>query len=166
MYTNTLTTKTEYHVLVTNPLNQHTEAQRLHNAYTPLCLERRRWYDQAKHDTMRQYTDIKISLLSYERFERLCTDTDVLLAHHTQQALYTWLQQERIVQLAHETANCYQQKTALYWDASRQARQTIYLIQKRPWEQWDPTLWEVPLQPLPKRQKAHWDPNECEIPLT
>ena len=71
---------------------------------------------------MRQYADMKTSLLSYERFERLRTDTNVLLAHHTQQALYTWLQQARIIQLAHETANSYQQKTALYWDASRQAR--------------------------------------------
>ena len=31
----------------------------------------------------------------------------------------------------------------------------IYLIRKRTREQWDPTLWEVLLQPLPKRQKAH-----------
>ena len=113
-----------------------------------------------------QYANMKPSLLSYERFERLRTDTHVLLALHTQQALYTWLQQERIVQLAHKTANGYQQKTALCWGASRQARQTIYLIRKRPHEQWDPTLWEVPLQPLPKRRKAHWDPNEWEIPLT
>ena len=56
--------------------------------------------------------------------------------------------------------------TVLLWDASRQAQQTIYFIRKRPREQWDPTLWEVPLQPLPKQQKAHWDPNEWEIPLT
>ena len=60
----------------------------------------------------------------------------------------------------------FKQKTTLYWDASRQARRTIYLIRKRPREQWDPTLWEVLLQPLPKRQKVHWDPNEWEIPLT
>ena len=57
-------------------------------------------------------------------------------------------------------------KATLYWDASRQARQTIYFARKRTREQWDPTLWEVPLQPLPKRQKAHWDPNKWEIPLT
>ena len=79
---------------------EHIEAQRLHNDYTTMCLERRQWYDEAKHDTMRQYEDMKTSLLSYERFERLRTDTDVLLTHHTQQALYTWLQQERIIQLA------------------------------------------------------------------
>ena len=115
---------------------------------------------------MRRYAGIKTSLLSYERFERLRTDTDVLLAHHMLQALYIWLQQECLMQLMHETANSYQQKIALYWDASGQARQTIYLIRKRPREQWDPTLEEVPLQPLPKRQKAHWVPNEWKIPLT
>ena len=27
------------------------------------------------------------------------------------------------------------------------------------WEEWGPTLWEMPLQPLPKRHKAHWDPQ-------
>ena len=166
MYTNTLMAKTCYHLLVTNLLKEDIEAQRLHNTYTTMCLERRRWYDQAKHDTQRQYVDIKTSLLSYERFEKLRTDTDVLHAHHTQQALYTWLQQERLMQLMHETANSFQLKTALYWDTSRQARQTIYLVRKRPREQWGPTLWEVGLQPLPKRQKAHWDPNEWEIPLT
>ena len=166
MYTNTLTAKTKYHLLVTNLLKEHIEAQRLHNTYATMCLERRRWYDQAKHNTVRRYADIKTSLLSYERFERLRTDTDILLAHHMQQAQYTWLQQEHIMQLMHETENSYQQKTTLYWDASRQARHTIYLIRKRPREQWDPSLWEVPLQPLPKRQKAQWDPNEWEIPLT
>ena len=76
---------------------------------------------QAKHDTMRQHADMKTSLLSHERFERLRIDTDVLLTHHTQQAQYTLLQQERIIQLAHETAKSYQLKTTLYWDASRQA---------------------------------------------
>ena len=166
MYTNTLAAKKDYHLLVANLLKEHIEAQRLNNAYTAMCLERRQWYDEAKHDTMRHYADMKASLLSYERFERLRTGTAVLLTRHTQQALYTLLQQERIMQLAQETAKSHRLKTALYWDASRQARQTIYFIRKRPREQWDPTLWEVPLQPLPKRQKAHWDPNEWEIPLT
>ena len=119
MYTNTLTAKTKYHLLVTNLPKEHIEAQRLHNTYTTMCLERRPWCDQAKHDTMRRYAGIKTYLLSYERFERLRTDTDLLLAHHTQRALYTWLQQARIIQLMHDTANRYQQKTALYWDASR-----------------------------------------------
>ena len=45
MYTNTLTAKTNYHLLVTNLLKEHIEAQRLHNTYTTMCLERRRWYD-------------------------------------------------------------------------------------------------------------------------
>ena len=103
---------------------------------------------------------------SYERFERMCTNTNLLLAHHMRQAHYTWRQQEHIMNLTQGFNNSCQQKTTLYWDASRQARQTIYLIRKRPREQWDPTLWEVPLQPLPKRHKAHWDPNEWKIPLT
>ena len=93
-------------------------------------------------------------------------DTNLLLAHHMQQAHYTWRQQEHIMNLMQRIKSSYQQKTTLYWDVSKQARQTIYLIRKRQREQWDPTWWEVPLQPFPKRQKAHWDPNEWEIPLT
>ena len=131
-----------------------------------MCLERRQWYEQAKHDTVKWYADLKTSLLTYERFERMCTDTNLLLAHHMRQAHYTWRQQEHLMNLTLGFNNSCQQKTTLYWDASRQVRHTIYLIRKRPWEQWDPTLWEVPLQPLPKQHKAHWDPNDWEIPLT
>ena len=166
VYTKTLTAKRDYHLMVTNLLKENIATQLLHNTYLAMCVERRRWYDQAKHDTRRQYADIKMSLLSYERCAQLRTDTAVLLTRHTQQALYTWRHQELIIQLAQETAKNYRLKATLYWEASRQARQTIYLIRKRPREQWDPTLWEVPLQPLPKRQKAHWDPNKWEIPLT
>ena len=92
MYTKTLTAKRDYHLLVTNLLKENIEIQRLKDTYTAMCLERRHWYDQAKRDTMRQYADLKMSLLSYERFARLRTDTAVLLTCHTQQALYTLLQ--------------------------------------------------------------------------
>ena len=37
-------------------------------------------------------------------------------------------------------------------------RQQLYLHRKRPREDWDPSTWEIPLQPLPKQQKIHWDP--------
>ena len=160
LYANTTTAKTEYHLLVTNLIKEHIEAQRLHNTYTTMCLERRQWYEQAKQDTVKWYTDLKTSPLSYER---MCTDTNLLLAHHMRQARYTWRQQEHIINLTQGFKNSCQQKTTLYWE---QARQTLCLIRKRPREQWDPTLWEVPLQPLPKRHKAHWDPKEWEIPLT
>ena len=45
VYTNTLTAKKDYHLLVTNLLKEHIEAQRLNNAYIAMCLERRQWYD-------------------------------------------------------------------------------------------------------------------------
>ena len=128
MYTKTLAAKRDYHLPVTNLLKENIETQQLENAYTAICVERRRWYDRAKHDTMHQYADIKMSLLSYERFARLRTNTTVLLTCQAQQALYTWLQQEHIIQLAHETAKNYRLKASLYWDASRQAQQTIYFI--------------------------------------
>ena len=166
MYTKTLAAKRDYHLLVTNLLKEHIEIQHHMNTYTALCLERRQRYEQAKHHTMQQYANTKTSFLMHERFMRLCADTSLLLTDHSRQARYAFLQQGRLIQLAHDTAKAYRLKIALYWDASRQARQTMYFARKRTREQWDPTMWEVPLQALPKRQKVHWDPNEWEIPLT
>ena len=166
VYTKTLMTKRDYHLLVTSLLKEHIETHHHTNAYTSVCLERRQWYAQAKHYTMQQYANAKTSFLTHERFASLCADIALLLTDHRRQARYALLQQGRLIQLAHDIAKAYRLKTALYWDASRQARQTIYSARKRTREPWDPTLWEVPLQPLPKKQKAHWDPNEWEIPLT
>ena len=145
MYTKTLTAKRDCHLLVTNLLKEHIETQHHTNAYTALCLERKQWYEQATHITMQQYANAKTSLLTHERFARLCADTTLLLTDHRRQARYAFLQQGRLIQLAHDAAKAYRQKTALYWDASRQAQQTIYFAKKQTREQWDPTLWEVPL---------------------
>ena len=41
-------------------------------------------------------------------------------------------------------------------------RQTV--MHKRPTAHWDPTLWELPPQPLPKGLKAHRDPDKWERP--
>ena len=42
-----------------------------------------------------------------------------MLAHHMQQAHYTWRQQEHIMNLTQGFKNSFQQKTTLYWDASK-----------------------------------------------
>ena len=115
---------------------------------------------------MTWYADAKTSVLSYKKYEKMCTQTDKLVAHPLRHAHYMWRQHEHIVNLTQGFNDNCKQKATQCWDASRQARQTIYVIRKRPREQWDPTLWEVPLQPLPKQHKTHWDPNEWEIPLT
>ena len=166
LYSSTLTAKTEYHLLVTKLAEEQMAAQRLHSTHTNMCLVRRQWYEQAKHDALKWYADAKTSLMSYKRYEKMCTETNKLLAHRLRQAHYMWRQQVHIVNLTQEYNDHSKQKITQYWDASRQARQAIYLIRKRPREQWDPTLWEVPLQPPPKRHKTHWDPNKWEIPLT
>ena len=99
LYANTLTTKTAYHLLVTNLIKEHIEAQRLHNTYTTMCLERRQWYEHAKHNIVERYADLRTLLLTYKRFRRMRRDTNLLLAHHMQQAHYTWLQQGHIMNL-------------------------------------------------------------------
>ena len=72
---------------MTNLLKEHIETQHHTNTYTRLCLERRQWYEQAKHCTMQQYATAKTSLLSHERFARLCTITTMLLTDHQSTSL-------------------------------------------------------------------------------
>ena len=60
---------------------------------------------QAKHDTVKWYADMKTTLLTDKRFERMCTDTNLLLAHHMRQAHYTWRQQEQLYQAIMEIWN-------------------------------------------------------------
>ena len=81
-----------------------------------MCLERRQLYEQAKHGTVKRYADLKTSLLTYERFERMRTDTNLLLAHHMQQAHCTRRQHEHILTLTHGFKNSCQRKTTIYWD--------------------------------------------------
>ena len=165
-YTNTLTAKTDYHRLVTKLLEDQMTTQLLQVTYVHLCQMRRQWYEQAKYDTGIWYADAKLPLLICGRYRKLCNGTERLLDLHLRQALYMWHQQKHLGNMTQCYQDACKHKTTQYWQASRPARQTIYLIRKRPRERWDPTLWEVPIQPLPKRHKTHWDPNEWEIPMT
>ena len=165
-YTNTLTAKTDYHMLVTKLIKDQMIAQRLHDTHTHMYQLRKQWYEQAKYDTGMWYADAKMLLLICGRYQRMCAGTDKLLDLHLRQALYMWCQQKHLANMTQCYHDACKPKTTQYWQTTRQARQTIYLIRKRPREHWDPTLWEVPMQPLPKRHKTHWDPNEWEIPMT
>ena len=101
-----------------------------------------------------------------DRYRRLSAGTDELLDLHQPQATYMWRQQTHLTAMAQFYQDACKHKTTHYRQTTRPVRQTIYLIRKRPREHWDPTLLEVPLQPLPKRHKTHWDPNEWEVPMT
>ena len=74
LYSNTLIAKTNHHLLVAKLIQEHMAAQRLHCTHTNMCQVRRQWYEQAKHDTVTWYADAKTSLLSYKRYEEMCTD--------------------------------------------------------------------------------------------
>ena len=165
-YTSTLTAKPDYHMLATKLIKEQMAAQRLHDTHTHMCQVRRQWCEQAKYDTMTWYVDAKTSLLICRQHEKMCAETNKLLDHHLRQARYMWYQQEHMANMTQWFKDECKHKTTQYWHTTQQARRTIYLIRKRPREHWDPTLLEVPLQPLPKRHKTHWEPNEWEIPLT
>ena len=114
LYSNTLTAKTEHHLLGTNLIEEQMAGQRLHSTYTNMCLERRQWYEQAKHDTVTWYADSKTSLLTYKRYERMYTDTNMLLVHHLRQAHYMWHQQEHIMNLTQGfNDNCKEKTTRI-----------------------------------------------------
>ena len=165
-YTNTLRAKTDYHIFVTKVIKDQMTAQRLQDTHTHLCQIRRQWYEQAKYDAAMWYADAKMLLLIRGRYWRLCAGAEKLLDLHLRQALYMWCQQKHLANMTQCYHDACKHKTTQYWQTTRRAPQTIYLIQKRPPEHLDPTLWEVPMQPLPKRHKTHWDPNEWKIPMT
>ena len=165
-YTNTQTAKTDYHRLVTKLVEEQMTTQQLQDTHAHLCQIRRQWYEQAKYDTGIWYADAKLLLLIRGRYRRLCASTEKQLDLHQRQALYMWHQQKHLANMTQCYHDACKHKTTQYWQTTRPARHTIYLIRKRPREHWDPTLWEVPMQPLPKRHKTHWDPNEWEIPMT
>ena len=165
-YTNTLTAKSDYHRLVTELVHAQRQAPRLKDTHAHLCQIRRQWYDQAKCDTRIWYADAKLLLMINDRYRRLSAGTEKLLDLHQQQATYMWRQQTHLTTMAQCYQDACKHRTTQYWQTTRPAPQTISLIRKRPREHWDPTLWEILLQPPPKRHKTHWDPNEWEVPMT
>ena len=70
-----------------------------------------------------------------------------------------WFSREQLEQHTHTTMY------TLHNSETHMIRQQMYLYQKHPREEWDPSVWEIPFRPLPKRQKIHWDPMEWEIHL-
>ena len=159
-------TRADYHRLVTKLVEEQMQAQQLQDSHAHLCQIHRQWYDRAKYDTGLWYADAKLLLLISDRYRRLSAATEKLLDLYQRQATCMWRQQKHLTNMTQCYHDACKHKTTHYWQTTRPARQTIYLIRKRPREHWDPTWWEVPLQPLPKRHKTHWDPNEWEIPMT
>ena len=133
-YTNTLTAKTDYYMLVTTLITEQMAAQRLHNTHTHMCQVRGQWYEQAKYDTMTWYVDAKTLLLICRPYQKMCAETNKLVDHHLRQAHYMWRQQEPMVNMTQWYNDECKHKTTQYWHTTRQARQTIYLIRERPRE--------------------------------
>ena len=67
---------------------------------------------------------------------------------HHHQAKYMLQQHYELAHLQNTTAQTYQQKLALYMHTTKTTRQYMYFIRKRVRDDWDPTLWEVPISNL------------------
>ena len=65
-----------------------------------------------------------------------------------------------------EARHTYQTKRSTYHQHTKLIQKTRYMICKRPKEELDPTLWEIPLQPLVKYHKATVTPTSGQPPYT
>ena len=101
-------------MLVTKLIKEQMAPQRLHYTHTNMCQIRRQWYEQAKYDTVTWYADTKTSLLMCRRYEKMCAETNKLLAHHLRQAHYMWSQKEHIANMTQWFNDECKQKTTQY----------------------------------------------------
>ena len=102
----------------------------------------------------------RFDMAKHARTLQVChmTGEDYLQAHRNH-AQYMLQQQREWICLQNMMTHTCQQKETMHLHATKTTRQTLYLIRKWVREEWDPTVREVPLQPLPKRHEAHWDPK-------
>ena len=99
LYTNTLTAKTDYHMLVTKLIKDQMIAQRLQDTHAHMCQVRRQWYEQGKYDKGVWYADAKMLPLICGRYQRMCAGADKLLDLHLRQAHYMWCQQKHLANM-------------------------------------------------------------------
>ena len=93
------------------------------------------------------------------RLYRRCTAHMQLMMKHmetySEHASYMLLQQTELALTEHTASVAYLAMNNLHMTKIQTMRQTLFFEQKHIREEWDPTLWEISLYPLPKRLKAY-----------
>ena len=165
MYDSAITAKRKYHALQASLAQDHLRKPRTEHQYIQYCTDVVHTYDVAKQTARQLYEDG----FNYLRLTRRCT-IHIQYYHQLQETHHRHLQWfYRPLKLWHQRLlleqKAYRTKQELYTTATLPIRRQLYFTRKRPREEWDPTLWEIPLLPLPKRHKPHWDLTEWELPL-
>ena len=147
-----MTAKREYHTLHTNILRDQLHVRRKTWQCHILHTETRQLNDHAKSRTVEIFQNSKTIHSLHSRLSSTYQRTKEAFAKQTRtkQAIYSlalkWAQWHT---LAAEAIN---QRRQMFEDETRTIRQLILFHKKRPRDEWDPTLWEVPLRPT-KRHK-------------
>ena len=155
--------KQAYHSLVTGHLHEQLLVARMRRRLNSLHQTVETMYHTAKHVATTLYCDSTTVICLTHRYKQHLNKfqelyrtgqcyTQTILNH-----ILDWVYREKLAAQAHQT------RRTLYETVTRPMTQQLYLQRKPPREEWDPSAWEVPLQPLPKHHKAHWDPIELEI---
>ena len=165
MYDSAITAKRKYHALQASLAQDHLRKLRTEHQYLQYCTDVTHTYEAAKQTARQLYEDG----FNYLRLTRRYT-IHIQYYHQLQETLHRHLQWfYRPLKLWHQRLlveqKAYRTKQELYTTETLPIRRQLYFTRKRPREEWDPTLWEIPLLPLPKRHKPHWDPTEWELPL-
>ena len=145
----------------------HVETQHrlLGSRYQPHQEAIQTTYTATRETTLSLYTDSKrlVQCQQTIRPHTMLLNRMILSPHN--HAQYMYRQQDELIQWGRIASTTCRSMINTYWSDTQQIHQTPYLIRKQRREEWDPTLWEIPHQPLAKCQKAHWGLCLWEIQL-
>ena len=162
LYGRAIKAKRCYHDVVSTQLRHEMSIILTHQIWQQYVVHTQETYYTAKQEALTSYMDSAYVVGLHTRYQRhrlqRCENRWLSCTQQVHDHAIRWTQRPDIQDYAERT------KCAIYNTESSHLRRQLYLHRKRPRENWDPTLWEVPLLPLPKRHKTHWDPNECEVP--
>ena len=150
LYDSALGTKQAYHTILTT----HIEDQMHTTCGNNTSLKQLRLIMPQSRDSP-LYTKSATIIGLYERLTeylhrlQALTDTCCSYTPHILYHALGWARHQRLETSAQQSMH------QLYTTKMRHIHQQLYLHRKRPREVWGPTLWEIPLLPLPKRHKAH-----------
>ena len=166
-YDGAIRAKRDYHDVVDARLQDEISITHTHQRWQQYVVHTQETYHTAKQDALTSNIDNATTVGPHTRYRQ---NLHRLRVYENRWLGYTQQIYDHALQVRVRTQRLEIQKHAertkygMYNMESSHPRQQLYLHRKRPREIWDPTLWEIPLLPLPKRHKTHWEPHEWEVP--
>ena len=150
MYDNALSAKHAYHTILPTHIQDQMHITRTHHMWQQHISKTTKAYHATKRRPYTFYFKSGTILELYEQFTRhlhrlqALTNAHCSYTPHILCDVLDWARRQRL-----ETSTL-QTMHQLYTAEQRHIQKQRYLHRKRPREVWDPTLWEIPLLPLPK----------------